>query len=298
MKGSKTLVIAFDGLDKELIEKFGLNHVIQEEYGTIDNNTNTSSVKTSELFANFITGETYEEHGIEGLQGTRYKDKRKDKILRTLVSNDLTSKRGFYAIRDILSSLIRAKEDKDRYSKEDLETDTLFENIENSRAMFVPAYNPGFMWRLNIEVEPLRNGYSVDRQARYWDRRAYEVRKKYLFEELENDILSPRDFLMCHFFRPDQYQHYYGDSKIGTFDENKLKKMYLEIDELAEKIKLKALENGYENIIFMSDHGLPTATEHNERVFYSSNRPLFESEVPKIKDFHDKIKELVGKTNP
>lgn len=65
---SKVLVIAFDGLDKELIDKFQLNNVPQYEYGFIENRENIKEVKTSELFTSFITGLTWEEHGIQGIK--------------------------------------------------------------------------------------------------------------------------------------------------------------------------------------------------------------------------------------
>ena len=62
------------------------------------------------------------------------------------------------------------------------------------------------------------------------------------------------------------------------------------MDELAKKIKQKALQKGYERIIFMSDHGLPAEEGHNENAFYSSNKELFGEEKPHITDFYDKFK--------
>lgn len=65
--------------------------------------------------------------------------------------------------------------------------------------------------------------------------------------------------------------------------------MYKETDKLAGKIKKKALQKGYEKIIFMSDHGLPTEEGHNENAFYSSNKQLFGDEKPRITDFRDEL---------
>jgi predicted AlkP superfamily pyrophosphatase or phosphodiesterase len=97
---------------------------------------------------------------------------------------------------------------------------------------------------------------------------------------------------MCHFHRVDQFQHYYGDESIGRFDQDKLLDLYRETDELASNIKQKALSAGYDCIIFMSDHGLPTEDQHNKQAFYSSNIELFGDDTPHITDFHDKILEL------
>lgn len=61
------LVVAFDGLDKEWIEEFELENIMQEEFGAIDNQTGMKNIYTSELFASFITGKNPQEHGIDGL---------------------------------------------------------------------------------------------------------------------------------------------------------------------------------------------------------------------------------------
>ena len=44
----------------------------------------------------------------------------------------------------------------------------------------------------------------------------------------------------------------------------------------------------------MSDHGLPTPHQHNEKAFYSCNRELFGDTTPLITDFHDRILDIVG----
>lgn len=68
--------------------------------------------------------------------------------------------------------------------------------------------------------------------------------------------------------------------------------MYKEIDELAEEIRERAEAKGYDKVIFMSDHGLPSQTAHNRNAFYSCNEKLYgenSKEKPKITDFYDKI---------
>lgn len=68
MSEGSVLVVAFDGLDKDFIEKFELENIQQKEYSELDNKSGISSIKTSELFASFITGDTWEEHGVQGLE--------------------------------------------------------------------------------------------------------------------------------------------------------------------------------------------------------------------------------------
>lgn len=76
----------------------------------------------------------------------------------------------------------------------------------------------------------------------------------------------------------------------------KVKETYHEMDELAGEIIERAEENGFDTIIFMSDHGLPTVEEggHNENAFYSCNHELFGDKTPHITDFHDRILQLTG----
>jgi len=282
----KVLVIAFDGLDKELIEEFNLENIQQKEFGTIDNQTGMKNIYTSELFASFITGKNWQEHGIEHL--TTWEDKNKGRLIETLAPKSIVeSTKGFHRLRETLKTLL--KTDEVKYSQEHLETETLFDKIDNSRPMYIPGFNPTIFWQLKAETLPLEYGYGADIAAEFWDTREHEFRTKNLFSELENDIVSPRDFLMVHLHRTDFHQHLYGDPT-GVLDKDKLRKLYQETDELAGEILEKAGDK-YDTVIFMSDHGLPAKKGHNEKAFYSSNTKLFE-DTPKITDFHDKILEM------
>ncbi|WP_217907042.1 alkaline phosphatase family protein [Candidatus Nanohalobium constans] len=280
MSENSVLVIAFDGLDKELIEEFDLEHVKQEEYGSIDNKTGMSSIKTSELFASFITGKTREEHGIKGL-------KKEEHWLPSLIPSKVAQKvRGGYTVKQILRDI--AKQGDRQFDKRDLEGDSIFEEIENSKAMYVPGYNPSPFWTKHGTGRDLRD-LSMEKRpwGYFWDAHEHTRRKNEIFRPVN----KWHDFLMVHIFRPDMHQHCYGDPNLSTYDENKLEELYKDTDDLAEEI-LEYFSEDYDTIIFMSDHGLPTENGHNENAFYSSNRELFGEEVPKITDFYDKILEI------
>lgn len=284
----KILVVAFDGLDKELIEEFELENIQQEEFGSIDNQTGMENIYTSELFASFITGKTPEEHGIVGLN--KWKNSRGE-ILDTLVPKKLLeTKRGMHRVRETLKSALDAEETK--YDKEDLQVDTLFEKIDGSRPIFIPGYNPSTFWTIEADLRPLGFGKTPAETMGHYDTREFSHRKEKLFSELDNEIIPARDFLMMHFHRSDTFHHLYGD-KDANYEKDKLREMYNEMDELAGEIKEKARDKGYDYVIFMSDHGLPAKIGHNENAFYSSNKELFSNSVPKITDFHDRILELV-----
>ena len=285
--GKKVVVIAFDGLDKELVDKFDLENVSQEENGGIDNHTNVKGIKTNELFASFITGKSYEEHGIGNM--TKYVNEVKGKFIDLISIKPLRNKvRGFHRLYRVLRKVFDAK--RIYYGKEDLEIETIFEKIENSQAMFVPSYNPSIFWVSCSWSNPIEYGYPPIKAIDLWKTREHSFRRKSLFSEIGSEIISPRDFLMCHFHRPDIEQHIY--LKPYNEDGEKLFKAYKELDELAGEIKDKALEAGYDTVIFMSDHGLPAEGGHNENAFYSCNHELFGEENPHITDFHDKILEL------
>lgn len=242
------LVVAFDGLDRELIEEFELENVKQEEYGSIDNKTGMSAQMTSELFTSFITGKNYEDHGVKGLKKNLRPERQK--IVDLLAPESFTGKiRGFDFLRRNLERILDI--DRRKYKKEDIECETIFEEIGNSRAMFVPGYSPSMLWTMMGFGKPLEYGYTSSDILKMWDEQEYEYRKEELFSELENPILEPRDFLMCHFHRPDTHHHFFEGAikNRGKADEeygrSKLKKMYQETDQLAKEIKEKAEEKGY-----------------------------------------------------
>lgn len=282
-------MVAFDGLDYELIKQFDLENIQQEEFGKIDNQKNISAVMTSELFAGFLTGETHESHNVTGVH--YYQKDWRGRILELLDEYGLPENvRGFLTLKQVLKDVLKVNEI--RYSKEDIKLPTLFEEIENSRPMFVPSYNPDLFWETYCETQPLKYRYGKQIYLSFWKNRVFEHRKRMFFSELENDIIGARSLLMCHFHYVDQIQDMNKDRCVRGDYEDQLKSVYGKFDQLAGNIKEKALDRGYDSVIFMSDHGRPKESEHNENAFYSCNKELFGEETPHITDFHDKIIEL------
>ncbi|MFB6158109.1 MAG: alkaline phosphatase family protein [Candidatus Nanohalobium sp.] len=281
--------MAFDGLDKDLIQEFDLEHVVQEEFGSIDNDDQISVRSTSELFASFITGETHDQHGIEGLT-TRTNESVQffeDRLPDNKFFNKFKGIRESFYSTDLIDGRKRKPEEKD------LEVKAIFEEIDDSRAMYVPGYNPSKLWKNGFSMGKLLSlGNSKVEVEDFLRDREFEVRKRKLFSELDNEIISPRKFLMCHFHFSDWMHHLYGDKKSGNWDRRKLLEIYKESDNLAKEILEKAEEASYDYVIFMSDHGLPDEEAHNENAFYSCNKELFGEETPHITDFYDKILEL------
>lgn len=284
MSPQKVLVVAFDGMDKELVEEFDLDYIKQEEFGSIDNATGVKNRMTGELFASFITGETHEAHGLTGLG----KDlSLKDTFLKWLIPQYFASRiRGLHSLRSLLTS--SENMESRSYQKRDLEVDSLFDKIDSSLPLYVPSYNPEIYWQLGYPHFVVREEGEerFEKEARYQTemRLRQGTATQPAFFDVTKDFW---DFIMLHLHDPDAFQ----DTGLGNLEEE-----YRRLDEIAGEI-LEEYGDDW-TVIFMSDHGRPEKKpgphEHNKNAFYSSNRVLFGDETPHITDFHDKILELTG----
>jgi hypothetical protein len=282
MVNEKILVVAFDGMDKDLIDRYNLKNILQEEYGRIDNDTEVYGRMTSELFTSFITGETYENHGVRGLsKNLGLKDRLADYLIPRWCLKKVP---GFTKLRSVLTSDIV---DDNNYYREDIEEETIFDVVEASLPLYVPVYNSEIYWEQGIphSVASMRGEKRFVEEARHDTAvRLYEgTATQPAFFDVTKDFW---DFIMLHLHDPDGFQ----DTGLGNLEEE-----YRRLDEIAGDI---LEEYGDEwNVIFMSDHGRPEQNrgphEHNKNAFYSCNRELFGDETPHITDFHDKILELV-----
>lgn len=274
------LVVAFDGLDKELIEEYGIDGVKQEEFGGIDNSTGMKSIKTSELFASFITGETHEEHGVEGLK----KEHKGGEPLFDRIHHSIPQ-----GIKDRLNTdrmqrlFRRVQPSSSIYTREDIQSETLFDTVPGAEDINIPVYSENtFLERKFVGFEL---GFGRDTV-----RRDLEAEHAYRRKETFDAVEDGGRFVMSHFFYPDTFHHLYHPKY-----EDKVKAMYHRMGDLAEEI-VAAAEDRFDAIILMSDHGLPTKDAHNENAFYSSNIDLFPDRTPSITDFHDRIMELTDAT--
>jgi len=283
MANEKVLVVAFDGMDKELIEQFGLENITQEEFGRIDNTTGIYRRMTSELFASFITGETHEEHGIKDLKTSVSK---RNRFLKWLFPKPILDYvKGTHTLREVLMDNNGKEELK--YTKNDLEIDTIFEKIDASLPLYIPSYNPSMYWLSGIPHNVIKyfNHERFEKEARHDTELRLE--KGSATQPAFFDVTKKFwDFIMLHLHDPDGFQ----DTKIGNLEEE-----YKRLDEIAGRI----LEEYSDwTVIFMSDHGRPLEGagphDHNENAFYSCNKELFGEKTPHITSFYDKIMDLTN----
>lgn len=278
-ENSKVLIVSFDGLDKDLIEKYNLENIPQKEFGTIDNQTGIKVTVTSELFASFITGKTWREHGIVGL------DIYRNPVLRKIESlNKYSAFRKFTGLRKSFYNNMPFLDSKSRHVvSDDLPVPTIFDELDKSKAIGVRAYSKGY----TVDLMGLMEEFGVKEAVKELNR--WENSKK---TELFGSLEENHDLVMAHFHKPDYIHHWFWE--VGKMD--KVRETYYEMDELAGEILEKAEEKGFDTVIFMSDHGVPDVENggHNKNAFYSCNRELFGEKTPHITDFHDKILEFAG----
>jgi anaerobic selenocysteine-containing dehydrogenase len=273
------LIVTFDGLDRELVTRFNATNVTEmEEFDTYDNSTGMTTIITNELWASFITGETWREHGI--VSKNRPKS---DLLFEVEKLNRFWWWRKFQGIRHRVYGWIPFLNSENRkYDKRDLKTDSIFEEVPNSKAIDVRSYNIGYNYNL---MKPLDFDImlGLDELERFT-----EWKKQELFESLEKDY----DLVMAHFHKPDHIHHWFWE--LGNMD--RVEQTYHEMDRMAAEIKGKADKEGFDTVLFISDHGLPDVENggHNENPFYSCNRELFADGTPHITDFHDKVLELTN----
>nr|EGQ40811.1 MAG: hypothetical protein J07AB56_00570 [Candidatus Nanosalinarum sp. J07AB56] len=134
---SRTLIVAFDGLDKDLIGEFEVDSLIQEEFGTIDNSTGVSSIVTYELFACFLTGETYDEHGVIGL--TRPRSSLLNSIEKLRTKHIFQKTNGLR--KSVYKSLPLVDGSYREYNRKDLKSSTIFDQYTRAKAIDVPSYS-------------------------------------------------------------------------------------------------------------------------------------------------------------
>lgn len=271
---AKTLVVAFDGMDKELIEEFDLENIPQEEFGSIDNDTGVKRRMTSELFASFITGETHEVHGVTGL--SKYESIWKEKLVKSRVLDYVSNNvRGGWRFKKTLKTALQPEESA--YTKDDIQCDTIFDQIEMSLALNIPSYNPDAYWQTGLPHKFLENIEKPRKHIRNETQRRLRLGngKQPAFFDLNFELW---DFIMLHLHDPDPFQ----DAFLGN-----LKQEYERLDRIAGEIIRETPDNW--NIIFMSDHGrmLEDTFEHNTNAFYSSNIEFDGVNTLSVTDFFD-----------
>ena len=285
----KVLVVIFGGMDHELLDKWDCTNLKQAQWGkvTVDHLWQDRDVAT-QITAQLITGKTWEENGVNERKKSTivYRNRNiqnlENRLLKKIRFGRGTRKNLYAALRwaDIYSR---------EFLKKDLRCPSLFDLVENSKAVYVPAYNPEPSWALGRNIlNPHHYPDLGPEAAEDLLEKNYNWRRKKFMEALEEE--PPYQLLVAQFQYIDSSQHLYLDySEPERMD--LVEQAYWKMDAFAGEI-LKKAESRYERVLFISDNGAarkrgfrPT---HHNRPCYSVNSET-KLDQTNIRDFFDHI---------
>lgn len=282
------LVVIFGGVDHQMLQKWDCPNLTQAEWGpvTVDRLHDQRDV-ASQITAQLITGQDWTGNGV--------KARKKDRLIyrRRLIERLETSavgriefgkgrRRKLYQAMGWLDIVSR------EYVHSDLTCDSLFDVVDNSRAVYVPAYNPEPSWALGRNIlDPRRYPDLGVEAALDLREKNYQWRRQALLDALSDE---PHRLLMAQFQYVDSTQHlyltYHRPQRLDLVEQ-----AYQRIDEFAAEI-LALAQKKYERVLFVSDNGAArdkgTRPTHHNRPFYSVNTELGLGR-PNLRDFFDLI---------
>jgi len=265
----RALILAYDGLDHDLVEELSLQNILQREHGRVDVPIvgGIDDPSTPIVWTSFITGEPPEVHGVDMPQMW---DNRLDGI-RSFVRRHggihgvLKRFRVGYRVREAIDVKLSFP------SRKDIKVDTFFDVIKPSVALGVPVYNKNLE-----EIYPIGDVLRVRQDPDYLP--MFEERVRSIFadevERLFDAFEEEWRLLMTHFHITDLFGHaFWGTEKLVT--------LYEEMDLLTKRVKEKIRDDDL--VLIVSDHGM-SKLGHTKKGFYSFNVRLGLDE-PDIKDF-------------
>lgn len=288
----KVLVVLFGGVDHEYLEEFDCRRLKQNQYGrlVVDELWNDRDVAT-QITSQFLTGRTWRESGVRGRK--RFLDDRIEWLEKNVIREAFYSRRYLEYIewrtrgfREGIYTLFDGEADRRRnYLKSDLACDTLFDLVPNSKAVYVPSYNPEPSWALHRNIlDPNRFPALGEEAAVDLAEKNFAWRREKLFDEADED----HQLLVAQFQILDSLQHLY----LVYSDEPRME----EIEAIYERMDAFAGEivdtfDQYDQVLFLSDNGAathePVGTHHN-RPFYSIRRED-DLDGENIRDFHGHV---------
>lgn len=301
----KVLIVALDGLEYDLVEKFDLKNLKQVEYGKVDL-SQFSVLSTPTIWASFITGLPPEKHEVKigRVWNNPFVQLLYERFL--LLSNNLglqtiTGGRG-KTIFDLLRFKLKQHtllidpnkmtlHDKNRYRKRGIKT--IFDIVDKSIPLDIPTYDTRdeFQGRLKdlraslrsmgiMEGIELRHVIDNPRLEKSFEEKfiwkSFSSMRKRCFKALESDWR----LIMAYFRYADPLGHLFRS------DLTKMWEGYNMADEIIADLKSRVNEEDT-LLLVVSDHGMKPLGRygiHSDHAFYSTNKKLG-LENPKITDF-------------
>jgi len=255
MTAENLLIIAFDGLEATLVEKWNLTNLLQTFHGTYP--VESEKYATPALWSAFITG--LHPSSFEA----KFVERNVPGVLRRLAFLEIIKKLGRLVFKPHPFSV------KDRY-------ETIFEKVQPSLPYNVFSYNEEptqFKLRLKYSIpETIGNRNKCLEACREWMRLATELAEKFVH------LLKSVDWKIA-------MTHFYFTDIIGHLHPPMMRKAYLKADRIARL--LRSSVDSETMILIVSDHGMRRGI-HTEYGFYSSNIVL-DTKPADITDFYSLI---------
>jgi len=258
-------ILGLDGLDSDLVDKWGLTNLKQHQHGKItvpiDPDMNVPSTPT--VWYQFLTGV---EHNAKHRQMPWSWH-----LLRKI--KDFAKKFGVH-LSFGLSNRIKT------LHFPPLQHETFLDHV-NSVKINVPYYNFN-----SKDVDPILQGLNDKTvtlcTAKYLVHNVYERKKHRLFKRLET--LEVVDIVFAYLHFPDTVQH------LSYPEPNQVRRHYENLNETVLELKKELPPNT--TFLIMSDHGFSFIEKtHSKYGFYSCNKPLT-PEPKRITDFFNIIRRM------
>ena len=284
----KVLTVIFGGMDSDYLAKLDCKNLKQAEWGkvVVDELWQERDVAT-QITAQLITGKTWRENGVNERKKSTisYRKNSIQKLEEGFLSNiKFASGRR----KKIYSALGWADIFSREFLKPDLKVPCLFDLVENSKAVYIPAYNPEPSWALGRNILDPRHypDLGVEGALDLLEKNYIWRRKKFM-EALDEE---PYQLLMGQFQYIDSTQHlYHAYSEPERPD--LVEKAYWRMDDFAGEILAKA-KGRYDRVLFISDNGAAIKNSfrptHHNRPCFSVSEPLG-IEENNLRDFFDHI---------
>lgn len=284
------LVVIFGGVDTTNLNENEHQNLLQETSGKVhvDKLWRERDVAT-QITSQLITGESWRMTGITGRK--KYIDEQVERIEKDLTRSVLprSGYLGWFEnqtrpFREGIYSSLGLDTSTQNYTKNDIEVPTVFEEIPDSKAIYVPSYNPEPSWAIRRNIlNPTTYTDFGEEGAVDLAEKNLNWHKKKLFEHSDTE----HSLLMTQFQYLDSMQHLYS---AYTHNPEKVEQAYDRMDALAGQIKSEF--DGYDLTLFISDNGTPTSEPsrtHHNRPFYSVDRDLDLPGKINMREFYDLI---------
>lgn len=274
----RVLILAYDGLDHDLVETLSLRNILQREHGKVEVPIvgGIDDPSTPIVWTSFITGEPPEVHGVDMPQ---------------MWDNEFDGLRSFVrrhrGVHNILKRFKVGKKVREATgarssfpSRKNIKVDTFFEVVKPSVALGVPVYNKNLE-----EIYPIGDVMRARQDPEYLP--VFEERVRGIFDEEVKTLFDTLEgewrLLMVHLHITDLFGHaFWGTEKVAT--------LYEEMDLLTKRVKARLREDDL--VLIISDHGM-SKLGHTKKGFYSFNVKIGLVD-PDIKDFFNIVTGLLA----